>query len=53
LKIKPKGRHFDTVEVIKADSEAVLNTFTENDFQNEFENGRTLGSVHTRGRGLL
>jgi hypothetical protein len=30
LKIKPKGRHFDTSEVIAAESQAVLNT--EHDF---------------------
>jgi hypothetical protein len=33
LKIKLKGRHFDTVEVIEAESQAVLNTLTEYDFQ--------------------
>jgi hypothetical protein len=36
LKIKLKGRHFDTVEVIEAESQAVLNTFTEHDFQDAF-----------------
>jgi hypothetical protein len=34
LKIKLKGRHFDTIEVIEADSQVVLNIFTEHDFQN-------------------
>jgi hypothetical protein len=33
LKIKLKGRHFDTTEVIKAESQVVLNTLTERDFQ--------------------
>jgi hypothetical protein len=33
LKIKMKGRHFDTIEVIKEESRAVLNTLTEHDFQ--------------------
>jgi hypothetical protein len=33
LKIKLKGRHFDTTEVIEAGSQAVLNTLTEHDFQ--------------------
>jgi hypothetical protein len=28
LKIKLKGRHFDTIEVIEAESQAVLNTLT-------------------------
>jgi hypothetical protein len=32
LKIEMKGRHFDTVDVIKADSQAVLYTLTEHDF---------------------
>jgi hypothetical protein len=39
--------------VIEAESEAVLNTLTENDFQNAFKNGKALGMVHTRGKGLL
>jgi hypothetical protein len=37
LKIKVKGRHFDTVEVIEAESHAVLNTLTEQDFQAAFK----------------
>jgi hypothetical protein len=32
LKIKLKGRHFDTSEVIEAESQAVLNTLTEQYF---------------------
>jgi hypothetical protein len=36
LKIKLKGRHFDTDEVI----EAVLNSLTEHDFQDAIKNGR-------------
>jgi hypothetical protein len=35
LKIKLKGRHFDTTEMIKAESQAVLNAFTEHDFQDK------------------
>jgi hypothetical protein len=35
LKIKLKGRHFDTVEVIEAESKAVLNTIT--DLQDAFK----------------
>jgi hypothetical protein len=31
LKIKLKGRHFDTTEVMEAESRAVLNTLTEHD----------------------
>jgi hypothetical protein len=37
LIIKLKGHHFDTVEVIKVDSEVVLNTLMEQDFQNAFK----------------
>jgi hypothetical protein len=36
LKIKLKGRHFDTTEVIEAESQAVLNSLTEHDFQDAF-----------------
>jgi hypothetical protein len=32
LKIKLKGLHFDTVEVIEAESQVVMNTLTEHDF---------------------
>jgi hypothetical protein len=32
-KIKLKYRHFDTIEVTEAESQAVLNTLTEHDFQ--------------------
>jgi hypothetical protein len=31
--MKLKGRHFDTTEVIETESQAVLNTLTEHDFQ--------------------
>jgi hypothetical protein len=37
LKIKLRGRHFDTTEVIEAESQAVLNTLTEHDFQGAFK----------------
>jgi hypothetical protein len=36
LKIKIKGCHFDTIGVIEAESQAVLNTLTEHDFQDAF-----------------
>jgi hypothetical protein len=36
LKIKLNGRHFDTTEVIEAESQAVLNALTEHDFHDEF-----------------
>jgi hypothetical protein len=37
LDIKLKGRHFDTIEVIEAESQAVLNVLTEHGFQNAFK----------------
>jgi hypothetical protein len=36
LKIKLKGRHFGTSEVIEAEMQAVLNTVREHDFQDTF-----------------
>jgi hypothetical protein len=45
LKIKLKGRHFDTTKVIEEQSQAVLNTFTEQDFQGAFKtNGICAGN---------
>jgi hypothetical protein len=44
LKIKLKSRHFDTIEVMEAESQAVLNTLTEHDFQDGFKNGRSAGN---------
>jgi hypothetical protein len=41
LKITLKGRHFDTIEVIKTISQTVLNIVTEHDFQDAFKNGRS------------
>jgi hypothetical protein len=35
--IKLKGCHFDTVEVIKAELQMVLNTLAEHDFQDAFK----------------
>jgi hypothetical protein len=37
VKVKLKGRHFDTVEVTKADSQAVLNSLTEHGIQDAFK----------------
>jgi hypothetical protein len=48
LKIKLKGRHFDTIEVMEAELQAVLNTFTEHDFQDAFKKiAEVLRIVHT------
>jgi hypothetical protein len=44
LKIKLRGRRFNTVEMIEVESQAVLNTLTEHDFQNAFKNGRSNGN---------
>jgi hypothetical protein len=43
LKIKLRDRHFETVEVIEAESLALLNILIQHDFQNAFENGRITG----------
>jgi hypothetical protein len=37
--IKLKRRHFDTTEVMEAESQMVLKTLTEHDFQDAFKNG--------------
>jgi hypothetical protein len=44
LKLKLRGRHFDTTEVMEAESQAVLNTLTEHEFQDAFKNGRSAGN---------
>jgi hypothetical protein len=36
MKIKLKGRHFDINKVVEAESQALLNTLRENDFQDAF-----------------
>jgi hypothetical protein len=53
LKIKLKGRHFDTIEVNEAESQAVLNTLTEHGFQGAFKMAEALETMHTPGRKLL
>ena len=45
LKMKLKKRRFQTVEEIQADSQAVLNTLGENDFQECFKPGSAAGIV--------
>jgi hypothetical protein len=39
-----KGRHFDTVQVIVAEPQVVLNNLTENHFQDAFKTGRRAGN---------
>jgi hypothetical protein len=38
MKLKLKGHWFDTTEEIQAESQTVLDTLTEKDFQEEFQN---------------
>jgi hypothetical protein len=38
LKLKLKGRHFHTIEVTDAESQAMLNIFTKHDLQDAFGN---------------
>jgi hypothetical protein len=40
LKIKLKNCRFDTIEMIESEFQVVLNTLTEQDFQDTFKNGR-------------
>jgi hypothetical protein len=54
MKMRLKGRHFDTVEVIEAEMQAVLNTLVEHDFQDTLKKmAEALGMVHICGRKLL
>jgi hypothetical protein len=48
LKIKLKNRHFDTLQIIEAESQAVLKTRT----GCILKMAEMLETVHTRGRGL-
>jgi hypothetical protein len=47
MKIKLKGRQFDTIEVIEAKLQEVLNTLTEHDFQSASTNSRSAENVDT------
>jgi hypothetical protein len=53
LSIKLKGRHFDTTEVIEAESQAVLNSLTEHDFQVAFKNERSAGNGVYAWKGII
>jgi hypothetical protein len=44
LKIKLKGCRSETLEVIKAELQAVLNTLTEHDFRMHLKNGINTGN---------
>jgi hypothetical protein len=41
MKLKLKGRRFDFIEEIQAESQRVLDTLTENDFQETFQKRRS------------
>jgi hypothetical protein len=51
LKIRLRGRHFDTTEVIEAESQAVLNIITEHDFQDEFKKWQKRWKLRIRAEG--
>jgi hypothetical protein len=53
LKIKLKGLHFDTIEMVEAESQAVPNTLTEHDIQDTLKIAESLGTVHIRRLRLL
>jgi len=54
MKLKLKGRRFDTITEIQAETQKVLNTLTEKDFQEAFQKmEETVGPVSTFGRELL
>jgi hypothetical protein len=54
MKFKLRGRRFDTIEEIQAESQRVLDTLTEKDFQEAFQkNQETVGPVSACGRKLL
>jgi hypothetical protein len=51
LKLKLKGHHLDTSEVMDAESQGVLNTLTEHDFQDAFKNGKSVRKDAYRRKG--
>jgi transposase len=51
IKLKLKGRHFDTTEEIQAESQRVLDTLTEKDFREAFQKWRRLWDRHVHERG--
>jgi hypothetical protein len=53
MKLKLKGRRFDTIEEIQAESQKVLDTVTEKDLQKLSKMEETLEPVSTCGRELL
>jgi hypothetical protein len=54
MKLKLKGRRFDTIEEIQSQSRRVFDTLTEKDFQEASQKmEETVGLVSTYGRELL
>jgi hypothetical protein len=53
LKVKQEDRHFDTAEVIEAESRAVLNSLTEHDSKDTIQNDRSAGNGAYSRKGLL
>jgi hypothetical protein len=53
IKLKLKERRFDTIEEIKAESQRVLDTLAEKDFQKAFQMEETVELVSTCGGELL
>jgi hypothetical protein len=51
--MKLKGHHFDTVEVIEAELQAVLNSHIEQGIQDAFKNGRSAVNVAYARKGLF
>jgi hypothetical protein len=41
LRTKLEDRHFDTIEVMEAEPQVMLNSLTEHDFQEAIKNGRS------------
>jgi hypothetical protein len=44
IDVKTERPPFYTTKVIEAESQAVLNTLTEHDFEDAFKNGRSAGN---------
>jgi hypothetical protein len=48
-----KDRHFNTIEVIEAESQAVLKTLREHDFQDAFKKRKKLGNGAYERKGTI
>jgi hypothetical protein len=52
MKLKLKGRRFDTIEEIQAESQRVLYTLTEKDFREAFQKWRRRWDLCLHGGGI-